>query len=356
VVPGRYKFLALRLELDRFSVSGIYNLGLNYLAAKTFPARAPNRLTAVQLESTLACNIKCRMCVRDYFDRKGAHLTFDNFKKIIDQFPFLRQLNLTGIGEPLLNKDIFRMVEYAVGKRKLYVRFTTNATLLTPQNNERLIRSGLNELRVSLDGATAGTFNKIREGSDFEKVVDNIRGLTRLKNDLGAQKPVIEVNTVVLRENIDELPRIVALASWLNIKNIFFTGLDIEGAKYAQKKHLIYNLPRHEIEAVFRETRRRARELGVAIRLPNLIPQPRRCFLPWLINYITLEGDLMPCCRCIDGLDRRDVIRDYSFGNLLRQRLDDVWNSKKYQDFRKRLSNGKVPYICRNCTVALGMD
>ncbi len=355
MIQGRYKRLALKLELDRFSVGGIYNLGLNYLATKTLPSIAPNRLTAIQVESSLACNLKCKMCVREYFDRGNPHLTFEKFKTIIDQFPYLRQLNLTGIGEPLLNKDIFKMVEYA-SKQKIYVRFTTNATLLTAQNNEKIIRSGLDELRVSLDGATARTFEDIRAGSCFKEVIENIGALNRLKQSLGASKPIIEINTVALKENINEFPQLVELAAFLNIKSIFFAGLDVEGAKYAEISSLIYKLPRPEIEEIFARTRIRAKELGVAIRLPSIIPQPRKCFLPWLTNYITLDGDLMPCCHCVDGKNRGEVIGDYSFGNLLSQEFEGIWNSDKYQHFRKRLNNGNLPHICKKCAVVSGMD
>ncbi len=355
MIQNRYKHLALKLELDRLSVAGMYNLGLNYLATKTFPANAYNQLTVVQIESTLACNLKCKMCVREYFDKKNPHLTFENFKTIIDQFPYLRQLNLTGIGEPLLNKDIFKMVEYAKSK-KIYVRFTTNATLLAPKNCEKIILSGLDELRVSLDGATAETFEDIREGSCFLEVIGNIRALNRLKQSSGAEKPVVEMNTVVLKENFTELPRLVELAAYLDIKSIYFSGLDIEGAKYAEEDHSIYDMSKQEIEKIFAETKEKARELGVAIRLPGIIPQSQKCFLPWLTNYVTLDGDLMPCCHCIDGLNRQEVIRNYALGNLLEQKFEDIWNAEKYRHFRKRLNNGNLPGICKNCSVILGMD
>jgi radical SAM protein with 4Fe4S-binding SPASM domain len=356
MIKNRYKLQALKLELKSLSAKRIYNLGLNYLASKTFPAKALNQLTVIQLESTLACNLKCKMCVREYFGEHKAYLVFEEFRKIIDKFPYLRQVNLTGIGEPLLNKDIFRMVDYATKAKSLYVRFTTNATLLNRQNSEKLICSGLNELRVSLDAASAGVFDDIRQGSCFEQVIENIKELNSLKCELGVGHPLVEINTVLMKENIHELPEIVSLAHSLNINSIYCMGLDVEGAKYAQNDNLIYKLGKDEIKVIFNETRKRAQDFGVSIRLPNIVPKRRKCSLPWLTNYVTIDGDLMPCCRCIDGRDRDSVIRGYAFGNLLEQNLADIWNNEKYRHFRKRLNNGHLPYICRNCAVISGMD
>ena len=84
----------------------------------------------------------------------------------------------------------------------------------------RLIERGVTRLKISVDGARPETYNHIRRGADFTRVMGHIQGLTRLKATLGTRKPDLEFNFVAMRSNIAELPRLVRLAAGLGISKI----------------------------------------------------------------------------------------------------------------------------------------
>ncbi|MFQ6085939.1 MAG: radical SAM protein, partial [Candidatus Bathyarchaeia archaeon] len=125
----RRQIIAVREELKNVSLPGALNLIQTYISMKTHPIHVHSLPTMVQIEPTLRCNLRCRMCVRTYWRKRSGDLGFENYQRIVDQFPHLRQLNLTGVGESLLNRDFFRMVEYAKS-RKIYVKLFDSGTML----------------------------------------------------------------------------------------------------------------------------------------------------------------------------------------------------------------------------------
>ena len=137
---------------------------------------------SLQIEPTTKCNLRCRMCLSPFWDRKGMEMSFTNFKKIIDQFPLLVTINLQGIGEPLLNKDIFKMIEYCKSK-KMIVLFTSNGTLINEKVAEKFVDYGLDYVIISMDGAVPETFEKIRIGANFNHVIENVKNLIAIRGD-----------------------------------------------------------------------------------------------------------------------------------------------------------------------------
>src|SRR5581483_1949154 len=183
------------------------------LPAPGAPLR-PDAPVELQLEVTAACNLRCAMCLVAYrpaLDRVHGSMSLATFRRVVDAVPGLRKLTLQGLGEPLLAPDLPAMVEYA-GAHGIQVGFNTNGTLLTRARAERLVRAGLDWLHVSLDGATAATYEGIRAGADFARVRDNVRGLVHLMRELGASRPRLSLVFVAMRRNVAELPAVVALA------------------------------------------------------------------------------------------------------------------------------------------------
>src|SRR5215831_13418526 len=112
----------------------------------------------VFIEVTNHCNLLCETCPRTFVTYEPPQtLSWDNFLKIVEQFPDMERAVLHGIGEPLMNKDLGRMIAH-LKARGVYVLFNTNATLLTPEWSRTLIESGLDEIRCSIDGADPKTY------------------------------------------------------------------------------------------------------------------------------------------------------------------------------------------------------
>src|SRR5690242_5901992 len=150
------------------------------------PMEAPELPRHLQVEVSGACNLRCRMCLVRYapaVGRKEGALSFEDFLALVDAAPQLERLTLQGLGEPLLSPHLLAMIEHAAG-RGIHVGFNTNGVLLTRPIARRLVAAGTGHVHVSLDGATATTYEDVRHGvghrprpGQFELVVGNLRGL-----------------------------------------------------------------------------------------------------------------------------------------------------------------------------------
>ncbi len=126
------------------------------------------------LETTNRCNLLCTTCPRTFEELEPEKdMSWELFTSIIDQFPKIARVVLHGVGEPMLVKELPRMIRY-LKDRGVYVLFNTNGTLLTKANGQALIDAGLDELRVSLDAAESSVFQMVRGKDMFDRIVTNV--------------------------------------------------------------------------------------------------------------------------------------------------------------------------------------
>ena len=329
---------------------------------------APPLPRELQVEVTAACNLRCRMCLVRYrppLDRADGCLSFERFREIVDALPELHTLTLQGLGEPLLAPDLFRMVAYAAA-RGVRAGFNTNATLLTRRVAERLVDAGLDWLCVSLDGATAATYEAIREGARFARVARNVRSLVRVMRERHATRPALSLVFVAMRRNVAELPALVALAAeWgvptVRVQNLShsFSDTDPFGA-YREIREFaageaLWQTPDAAAQAAFAEAARAATALGVMLRLPRLEepPAPRPagtpgCDWPWRSAYVRHDGRVQPCCMLMGG-DRAIL------GDATRAGLASVWRGDGYGAFRAALTSPIPPDVCAGCAMYRGV-
>src|SRR6266536_4720299 len=156
---------------------------LLYETAKRFPSISISP-RSIQIECTTRCNLKCEFCELSYWTEKPSDLKLANMQKMVAHLPHLKRLDLTGIGESLMNRDFFKIVEF-LKSRGVYVTLNDNFTLMTDKTARRIIELGVDQIFLSLDGATKETYEKIRAGANFEKVLQNARGLVRIKREMG---------------------------------------------------------------------------------------------------------------------------------------------------------------------------
>jgi MoaA/NifB/PqqE/SkfB family radical SAM enzyme len=324
----------------------------------------------VQIEPVGQCNLKCTMCPIQY-RRDGppygppAFMDFDRFTDLVNRFITLEELHLQGLGEPMMHPRFFDMIEYAA-RRGVKVTTNTNFTLLTPRRAERLVRSGLDSLHVSIDGATAATYEAIRPPGKFDRLLRNLRLFNDTRRRIGSPRPRLQVVTVVMRRNLHELPAIVRLAAESGAGEHFVQHLCHEYGEmqlpdqYRAMRDFVAvetlaAQPPHEVGAVFDEARREAARLGIDLRLPNTTPRHHpagtpgraRCSWPWTGAYVSYDGLAMPCCM-ISTPDR------FNFGSMAERGVEAVWNGEGYRKFRERLDSGDPPDICRTCGVYNG--
>jgi MoaA/NifB/PqqE/SkfB family radical SAM enzyme len=246
-----------------------------------------------------------------------------------------------------MNPDLFAMVS-AASTRGIEVEFSTNAVLLSAAASRNLILSGLSYLTISLDGATADTYERIRVGARFATVVENIAQLTRIKKQLHRRRPIACINMVVSRENLHELDDLLYLAQTLDI---------------ARVRASVLEPPNQELAAAvpdalaWREATRRAdrlaRRLRIVLEHYGVFPWAEdftswpastgaRCTRPWLAPFIRLDGYVTPCCNISDWQTLGGL-------NVFDESFPSIWNSSAFQTFRDMLTHGPLPVPCRQC-------
>lgn len=195
-----------------------------------YPLVCPDTL---QISLTSRCNLRCRMCSVWENANNSDELTFDEAKSVIDQCKNwgVGEINLCG-GEPLLKDSCIKIIEYAK-QNNFRVILTTNGTLIDNNMAQQLANSKLDIVTISLDGATAGTHDKIRglPGS-FDKIIKGIKHLNLFKESSKLVKVLI---LTISDYNLDELEDYFHLAKSLSIDALYLTSLVLDNVKlYSQ--------------------------------------------------------------------------------------------------------------------------
>src|SRR5688572_4732889 len=164
------------------------------------------------------------MCEISYWTEPGGDLEIEKLRTMLDHLPRLRRVDLTGIGEALMNRGFFKALKL-LKSRGLYVTLNDNFTMMTEEAARRIIELGVNQIFISLDGATKQTYEQIRVGANFEKVIGNARRLVQIKKEMGKKRPEVKVNAVVSSDNYREIPDIVDLADDLGIGMVQFVNV-----------------------------------------------------------------------------------------------------------------------------------
>src|SRR6185436_3645860 len=185
-------------------------------------ARLP---VCIYLETTNRCNLLCTTCPRTYAELEPpADMSWALFTSIVDQIPNLARAVLHGVGEPMLVKNLPRMVRY-LKDRGTYVLFNTNGTVLNDKNGRALIAAGLDELRVSLDAATAQSYLAVRGKDYFNRILRNVRAFRNLQEREGSDRPRVSAWLTGLKETIAELPAFVKVAADIGVKEVYLQRL-----------------------------------------------------------------------------------------------------------------------------------
>jgi len=302
----------------------------------------------MDLEPNSRCNFRCKMCaVSGWKDGKRADdMTFSKFKDLLGQQKGVFEIKIQGMGEPLLNKDIFKMIEFA-RKKHIWVRLTTNASILhINENYKKLVDADPNEIQISIDGTTKNTFEKIRIGSNFEQIKKNCK----LINDYCDSKKVLKTRmwTVLQKDNLSEIYIFPRLAKELNFKR---WSLSLNLGDWGQEEWSKKN-KNQSIENLSPIVFSRLYQLGQDIELDiscwaisskyssanvNTI-----CSWPFERAFISSDSRVVPCCM-IGNPDVADLGEADDFKS--------IWSGKPYQVFRKMHLSGNIPNYCKNCYV-----
>lgn len=327
---------------------------------QTTPVMALPR--SIYIEPTSRCNEFCQQCPRTLLSREDDRdLSFDNFRAIVDQFPVLERVVLHGLGEPLLNKELPRMVRY-LKERGTYVLFNSNGILLTEKRGQALIDAGLDEYRLSMDGATREMYAHVRGVDAFDKIWRNVRAFRVLQKAQNAQKPVVSLWFTAMRENLHELPKLIDLASEADVPEVYMQRLVYFEEGLADSKQALFRRSSAEELAIVRQCEQTCKERGIkfsaagsATPVESLIrdfgERPwSGCSRPYTLTYITSSGNVLSCCFAPFGhKSAREYQEERVLGNIFQEPIEAIWHGKRYEEFRRAFESEHPAKHCSQC-------
>ncbi|MDR0882074.1 MAG: radical SAM protein [Candidatus Adiutrix sp.] len=266
----------------------------------------------LDFEMKFQCNLRCPMCLmslppdkRRLYGRQDESLHPDTVLEIVAEGVARgqRALGFGGLWEPLLAPELPEIVAASRAMGLVDVMFNTNGLLLTAKTGRALIKAGLTRLMISLDAATAATYNQMRPGSDFETVTANIENFLALRQRLGRGLPLVRLSFCRTALNEDELEPF--LERWQGRVDFF--------SIQAYGRYPVATPP------------------GFARGGPPP-PLPGRCAQPHKRLLIRHQGQVLPCCD-VSGLP-------LSLGSIYEDSLADIWRGAKLVALRQALAEG----------------
>jgi len=330
----------LREIKELLAANGI-GYALRYIKRK-FIAKINAFPTTLTFEVSSACNINCEFCWVRYLDAsmKRGVMDFSVFKRTIDETAdFCTMVQLAWRGEPMMNRDLYRMIDYA-NKKNIFSTFSTNATLLNPDNIDKLLNSGLSEIVLAMDGTTKATYESIRRGANFDAVLRNIKQLVKSKKERGLKKPQIRIQFIATKKNYGEIPEFVKFMDKIKPDSAYLKSLYIDTSakdpSYIRKMVEDYFIDLDGLPSRYSTNK------GQDIILKDTKKHKRaRCPQDAKYPVISHKGDVIGCCF--------DVYEKHKFGNVMEKSFRTIWKDRRYADFRKKIMNKKLLPVCKTC-------
>jgi len=306
----------------------------------------------IEIEITSRCNKRCIFCEHTSWNEPNKDLEFDQFKRLVDQFD-LKWVNLTGEGDAFMNKSYLRMIQY-LKSHDTSVFLVDSFDLITKDVAKVLVESGVDGIYISMDGATKETYESIKIGCNYDRVLTNIKNLLEIKKELHSPIPEICFRFVVNKKNVNEMADYVRVINSMASRKEFGDGSKIHfvGLLDFPEIHDLYleTIPVDKISEAIQASKG---GLPVVFAHTEQVTNPsiNKC-LAWAEPYFALvpEPMMLPCCAVLMSNDRQKLL-DYSFGNYMTTPTREIWDSPYYKWFRGMVTNpnAKVPAICAGC-------
>lgn len=290
-------------------------------------------------ELTYACPLQCPYCSNpiDYANYQ-SELDTEDWKRVLTQARKMGavQLGFSG-GEPLTRKDLVELVKHA---RDLgyYSNLITSGYGLTEEKIIQLKEAGLDHIQVSIQASTQELNDHIAGTTSFQTKKE----VAHLVKKHGY--PMV-LCVVIHRENIHQMPEILAMAEELGADYLELANTQYYGWAHANRDLLLPTKEQFEqAEAIAQAFKEKvAGKMKIYYVVPDLYEdRPKACMNGWGTTFLTIapDGVALPChsARDLPGLDCPNV-KDFS--------IEQIWNESKAFNFFRGFEWMQEP--CRSC-------
>jgi MoaA/NifB/PqqE/SkfB family radical SAM enzyme len=350
VSEGRFReiynmFWVYPLWWNKKSAKFLLNKFLPKLGIDLFPP-------FLEIEPTTVCNLKCVCCEHTYWKEPSKNMSFEQFKKIFDDFGKPKWLGLTGIGSSYLNKDYHKMLKYAKSKGTLVEVFDHFTHFNDDKKIKELLEIGPDFQFISTYGASKNSFEKVCVGSDYKLIEKNIKKFVALKKQMKKKFPILNFHYIVTRDSKEELIDFLDFVHSLNteVGEILVTPM-LHSFREAEKYSTSID------EKYVRKIRTKAERYNIPITInmsakkeaENLEKKPfiNNC-KEHIMPFIFVDGDVTPCCGQNEA-NQRVWQHKVSLGNAIKTPFKEIWYSPRYKKMRASIRKNNAPSECALC-------
>jgi len=322
-----YDFVVIAIENETIALevkASLINYGVPENKILHHVHLIKERYSTFTIETVLGCNLSCPECAVGgrYINRKYGMMPFERFVYIADKIKdHCKYMYLHNWGEPMLNPDIFKMIDYAKNFTKTNI--STNANILTKDQAKMLIDSGVTDIIVSIDGVSQECYSVYRRGGKVKRALEALGWLAKLSISKKF-KPNIIPQFVVFKHNENEMELFSQYCASLGLEPYFKPPYLREGTSLS-----LGNDPKYHRSLFYSD---------LAARKLNM----KKCTNLTDVFTILLDGSVVSCC-----YDHNAVT---TFGNILTQSFDEIINARVRIAFQQKLAAGDPPNFCiKNC-------
>ena len=312
---------------------------------KSNPAR---RWRLLQVESAIACNLRCVMCPWREITKNSQHrglMPQEVWDAIRPHLPQVRSIDFTGGGEPLLQPHLVEWIADAKAAG-CETGFLSNGLLLKKDLLKRILEAGMDWICISMDGATAKMYEQIRVGSNFERVCENVSNIAAMRH---GNTPKTMINFVLMDINHHQVEDIVHLASKLGVDQVNFKQCDVIRGDAGKGRGLFGPGETREIRRLRKslaKARRLAQKLGILTTAFSFTPEEQAVCEqdPRNSMFVRYDGTAAPCINLAIGGPTTFLGKDVEmpsahYGQLPQDDLLDLWNSEKCKFYRQQFEH-----------------
>lgn len=324
---------------------------LNLVEERMQRPRLISQPVVVDVVLTKACNFACSFC-KDYETPSTSNrISTENFQRLAEQvFPTADRMDICSGGEPYLHTGLTEILRIA----KPYGLFTwvlSNGSVIKPKVIEPIISEELISAHgFSVDGYRAETVEAIRKNASLPDILDNIRMVLRIRDELKKKTPRITIRYALMKSNIEELADAVRRWGDMGIDHLECGYLSLANGMDRDQSLYFHQGPMKRCVEDARRVAERYPRLKLTV--PPFVEdeqkrtQPDNCTSPWKFVMIDTNGQVMPCYRSFEAM-RFESVYDPD-GPSFRE----IWNSPRYRRLRQTVNNDqgeKFYAYCSKC-------
>ncbi len=252
------------------------------------------RHLSIRMDPVIACNLRCRMCYfsdDDYRKNKKKGVLSDKQLEVISKYLFPRAAQVViGCGaEPTLYPGYEEIIARAKSCHVPYVSLVTNGQLLSEDSITRLVKNGLDEIILSVHGATKKSYEYWMQNASFDRLIESLMLINKIKNELDKENPLIRINFTANPENFEDIGKIIPVFQQYHLDTVQVRpAMDIGGSYHQSFDNDIGEQYRRMIELIKKQALHYGITLLANVNDVNYSGKPKNSkFIETIYKYVS---------------------------------------------------------------------